>query len=103
MDTGISVGPVNVEFVGVTKSTWNLNKSRLVLLEGSNSITKFGVPAAGGVDPSRSDGNMPNCELFCWKHCMVAAAPVSILLRSEAQTFAPTKEVPEALKLLKVK
>src|ERR1035441_1831158 len=57
--TGIRVGPVKVEFAGVVKSTWNLNRSRLALPEGSSTITKLGVPAAGGVAPSKSEGSMP--------------------------------------------
>src|ERR1700674_1701394 len=57
--TGINVGPVKVVFAGVVKSTWNLNISRLALPEGSSSMKKLGVPAAGGVAPSRSEGNSP--------------------------------------------
>ena len=101
--TGIRVGPLKVELLVLSKSTWNANIDRLALPSGSSSIKKLGVPAAGGVAPSRSDGNIPNWLEFCWKHWMVAALPASILVRSAAQTFAPTKAAPAILKLLKLK
>src|SRR5208282_20068 len=101
--TGIKVGPVKVEFAGLTKSTWNAYMSRLALPSGSSVMKKLGVSEAGGVAPSRSEGNSEEMLELCWKHCMVAVLPASMLLRSAAQALAPTKELPEIVKLLKVK
>src|ERR1035438_6567873 len=66
--TGIRVGPVKVELVGVVKSTWNLYKLMLALPSGSSSATKFGVPAAGGVGPSKSEGCIAKSLELRWKH-----------------------------------
>ena len=101
--TGIRVGPVKVEFAGVLKSTWNANMDKLALPSGSSSMKKFGVPEAGGIGPSRSEGNNEDWFEFCWKHCIVAALPRSILVRSAAQALAPTNSDPARLKLLNVK
>ena len=50
------MGPVNVEFDGVVKSTWNLQ----MFNEFEPKFTKaFGAPAGGADAPSRSDGNNP--------------------------------------------
>src|SRR5205807_9341294 len=54
--TGMTVGPVNVEFPGVAKSTWNLNRLRLLLPKNTR---KLGDPAGGAVAPSRSEGSNP--------------------------------------------
>ena len=45
---------MNVELLGVVKSTWNLK--RLSELEDASSRKKLGSPAGGGMDPSRSEG-----------------------------------------------
>ena len=52
--TGIVVGPVSVMFAGVVQSTWNFHSCRLF---DPKSSRKFGEPAGGGVDPSRSEGS----------------------------------------------
>src|SRR5258708_14266744 len=95
--TGITVGPVNVELAGVVKSTWNLNRFRLLL---PKNIRKLGEPAGGAVVPSRSEGSSPPTELPSWKHTCVAAAPLSMAVRLYAQASEPTKLLP--LNILKV-
>src|SRR5437588_8682190 len=54
--TGIEVGPVSVEFVGVVQSTWNFQSCRTFVPE---LRTSFGAPAGGGVDPSTSAARRP--------------------------------------------
>src|SRR5579859_2700398 len=77
--TGIVIGPVKVELVGVAKSTWNLKRFRLLLPK--NTI-KLGEPAGGGVVPSTSEGRSPPTEEPCWKQTCFAACPFSMALRS---------------------
>src|SRR5436309_7242726 len=76
--TGTTVGPVNVEFAGVAKSTWNLKRLRLLV---PKNTMKLGEPAGGAVLPSRSEGNKPPIELPCWKHIWVAGWPLSMAVR----------------------
>jgi hypothetical protein len=96
--TGMLSGPVSVVLAGVVKSTWNFHSWRELL---PKLRRKFGEPAGGRVAPSRSAGRTPPKLELSWKHCMVAAAPLSNAPRSRAQTFAPAKELP-LLKMLKV-
>ena len=70
--TGMFVGPVRVEFAGVLKSTWNFHRFNEFV---SKFRKKFGDPAGGSVDPSRSDGNRPPKDEVKWKHTCVAADP----------------------------
>src|SRR5436189_5019710 len=94
--TAMPVGPVSVVFAGVAQSAWNLQRLRLL---NPKLIIRFGVPAGGGVAPSRSLGRTPPKAVESWKHCCVAAAPVSILARSKAHSLEPAKVMP-LLKML---
>src|SRR5258708_28813412 len=94
--TGMLVGPVSVLFAGVVQSTWNFHS--LSEFEPKLSM-KLGEPAGGAIVPSRSDGSTPPKLELSWKHCCVAAVPLSIALRSKAQSLAPPKVCP-LLKML---
>src|SRR5438270_13430359 len=84
--TVMIVGPLNRELLGVAKSTWNLKKCSVVVL--NRSAKKLGSPAGGRVAPSRSDGkNEPSWLLV--KQIAVAALPASIAERLYAYAFAP--------------
>src|SRR6266516_4780925 len=70
--TEMVLGPVNVEFAGVAKSTWNRHARRAF---DPKSSRVFDSPAGGEVDPSRSEGSrLPNDELS-WKHTWMALFP----------------------------
>src|SRR5216684_8894189 len=89
--TGILIGPVNVELAVFAKSTWN----RKTFSELLPKLTKkLGDPAGGAVTPSRSEGSRLATLDACWKQTIVAAAPLSIAVRLNAQALAPTKELP---------
>src|SRR6186713_2183442 len=76
--TGMLTGPVSVVFAVFAQSTWKRQRfSEFV----PKFTRKFGVPAGGAVEPSRSDGSTPPKLDESWKHCCVAAAPVSMALR----------------------
>src|SRR6516165_212862 len=85
--TGIRPGPVNVEFAGLAKSTWNrkMNKS----VASAMPSMKLGAPAGGAVVPSRSDGSRLDTLDGCWKQTAVAALPASMFARSYAHAMAP--------------
>src|SRR5260370_23815153 len=84
--TAIAVGPVNLELLGVVKSTSNRKRwSALVL---NKSTKKFGSPVGGAVAPSRSEGKNENSLGFV-KQMAVAALPANIAERRYAHTFAP--------------
>ena len=51
--TGMFVGPVKVELLGVVKSAWNCQRLRELL---PIFRKMFGEPAGGYVNPSISDG-----------------------------------------------
>ena len=88
--TVIMVGPLNLELLGVTKSTWNLKRCNVVVL--NRSTKKLGSPAGGRVAPSRSDGRKENsCVLV--KHTADAEVPANMAERLYAQDFAPAKAV----------
>src|SRR6516225_2788851 len=91
--TGMLVGPVKVESLGVVKFTWNFQRlSELV----PKLRKKLGLPVGGGLaGPSRSEGNKPPKLELSWKHCSVAACPASIAVRSRAHARPPTKVFPE--------
>ena len=50
---------------------------------------KFGEPAGGSVDPSKSDGNSPPKDELRWKHTCVAGNPARIAAPLYAHTCAP--------------
>ena len=104
MKLGLPLFP-NVEFAGFDQSTWNL-QSRMskpespgavggIPVGSSTSAKRFGVPAGGVTDPSRSPGSWP----MYWppgglcsdssKKTTRAGAPCSILLRSNTKAPAP--------------
>src|SRR5262249_37258360 len=94
------VGPVRVELLGVAQSTWNFHRLSAFVPKLSS---RFGVPAGGSpeppgprveVAPSRSEGSIPPKLELSWKHCWVAAAPLSMLTRSNAHTLAPANVCP---------
>src|SRR5438046_7877967 len=89
--TGMFIGPVKVEFPGLWKSTWNLQKFSELRPKFKR---KFGLPAGGEMVPSRSDGRRPPKDELSWKHTWVAAPPASIALRSYAQALLPAKLLP---------
>src|SRR5712692_10805554 len=94
--TGMLRGPVRVVFAEFAKSTWNFHS----LSELEPKLRKnSGEPAGGAVAPSRSAGSTPPKLVLSWKHCCVAAAPASMLVRSKAQSLAPANVVP-LLKML---
>ena len=62
--------------------------------------TGLGAPAGGSLAPSRSPGSRPPKALDVVKHCWVAAAPVNIFARSNAQTLVPMNDVPALLNRL---
>src|SRR5258708_5098092 len=97
-DTGMLIGPVSVVLAMFVQSTWNFHS--LSELE-PKLIRKFGEPAGGASVPSRSEGSTPPKLELSWKHCWVAAAPVSIEARSKAHNLAPANVVP-LLKMLYV-
>src|SRR4051812_22398759 len=82
--TAMVVGPVRVVFALLAKSTWK--RHRLSELE-----PKFrkgaGAPAGGAVAPSRSGGSTPPKLVLSWKHCWAAAVPLSMAVRSYAQSL----------------
>src|SRR5690349_7340643 len=90
VDTGIFLDPVKVVLAGLAKSTWNFQRFRLFV---PKLRKKLGDPVAGAVVPSRSEGSNPPKLVLSWKHCWVALAPASMLVRSKAQTLAPAKLV----------
>ncbi len=72
-------GPVSVELAGVVQSVC----MRQTLSEFEPKLTKYSVaPAGGAIVPSMSAGSTPPKLELNWKHCSVAAAPVSIFARS---------------------
>ena len=77
--TAIVMGPVNLELVGVVKSTWNLKRCSAPVL--NRSTKKFASPAGGKVAPSRSEGNNVNSFVFVMKQMALAVAPANIAER----------------------
>ncbi len=91
--TGITLGPLKVEFPGMAKSTWNWKRSRS--LESAISTKKLGDPVGGSVLPSRSDGKRLATLGGFWKQILVAELPASMAARSKAHACAPAKVWPE--------
>src|SRR5437588_556377 len=96
------VGPANVEFDGVAKSTWKSNSASVLALAPSAS-TWFGAPAGGAVAPSRSDPSSPPMVFAVVNETDRAGLPASMLARSRAETSPPRNVVPAALNWLTVR
>src|SRR5437667_4189141 len=88
--TGMLVGTLNVEFAGVTQSTWNFHIFRLF---ESKFRTKVGEPTGGNLAPSRSAESRPPYAESSWTHCCQAGPPMSICDRSKAHARATTNVV----------
>src|SRR6266851_1119000 len=84
--SAIAMGPMNLELLGVAKSTWNLKRCSAVPL--NRSTKKFGSPTGGAVAPSRSDGKNENSVVFV-KQMAFASVPANMAVRRKAQALAP--------------
>src|SRR5262249_45252456 len=79
--TGTTVGPLSVEFAGVTKSAWNRKTSSAKTggkfdSPGSRVTTGLVAPAGGAMAPSKSAARRSKKELGTWKQiCGRAATP----------------------------
>ena len=93
-------GPVNVEFDGVVKSTWNLKLASVLALAPSDR-RKLGSPAGGSVALSRSDASRLLTVVGALNETLVAGCPASICERFSAATLEPRKVVPAALNWLR--
>ena len=97
----------NVDLAGFDQSTWNFQSRRSkpvsptdvggTPLGSSTSANRFGVPAAGVAEPSRSPGSMP---MYCppgglcsdsSKKTTRAGLPCSIWLRSNTNAPVPAE------------
>jgi len=92
--TEISVGPLNVELEGFSKST--RNRKRFKLPESAMPRNKLGSSTGGGF--FRPDQTAGRLEMLhgSWKHTAVAAFPKSIWVRSKAHAIAPMNLFPPA-------
>jgi hypothetical protein len=76
----IAIGPVKVEFPGLAKSTWNLQRFNAPE-SGSMFARKFGEPAGGDVDPSdpKAKGSRLKAELKVLRTERPAAQQISAI------------------------
>src|SRR3954447_18829246 len=80
------VGPVSVELAELAQSTWNFHICRALL---PRAMKKLGVPAVGGVAPSRSEGKRVPKLVLRLKRWKEAGWPASILARSNTMALGP--------------